>query len=245
MIVTGAASGIGRATAVALADVGMTVLAADVSESGLRHLRESRPSIETIPGDIVSEDVVAEIAERARLRGGPDVLVNSAGVMMGGDILTLEVSDWDRVFQVNVRAPLLLSKAVLPSMLSQGDGVIVNVSSVMAERAEPGSGAYSASKAALLALTREIAVSYASRGVRCVAVCPGWVDTPMNSAAAEELGADELASYVRRQQPLGRMLTADEIAAVIVFLVSPAASGLAGAALAVDGGMGAYLSPCS
>ncbi len=173
---------------------------------------------------------------------GPDLLVNNAGVMHNADLHDLASEDWDRVFSVNVRAMFLLCKAALRTMLARGNGAIVNVSSVMALRAEPGSAAYSASKAAVLALTRDIAVSYAASGVRCNSVCPGWVDTPMNAQYVAEVGAEEARARVARQQPLGRMLSPGEVANVIAFLCSPEASGITGASIPVDGGMSSYYS---
>ncbi len=131
---------------------------------------------------------------RAESLNGPDVLVNNAGIMHNADLHDLASADWDRVFSVNVRAMFLLCKAALRSMLPRGGGAIVNVSSVMALRAEPGSAAYSASKSAVLALTRDIAVSYAASGVRCNAVCPGWVDTAMNAQFVAEVGPKRPAS---------------------------------------------------
>ncbi len=170
--------------------------------------------------DISAEGAPEEVIGRAQSLDGPDVLVNNAAVMLNGDLQALTRQDWDRVFAVNLRAMFLLCQAALPLMLAGGSGAIVNVSSVMALRAEPGSAAYSASKAAVLALTRDIAVSYAAQGVRCNAVCPGWVDTPMNESFVEEVGADEALVRVARQQPLGRMLKPLEVARVIAFLSS-------------------------
>ena len=192
--------------------------------------------------DISAEGAPEEVIGRAQSLDGPDVLVNNAAVMLNGDLQALTRQDWDRVFAVNLRAMFLLCQAALPLMLAGGSGAIVNVSSVMALHAEPGSAAYSASKAAVLALTRDIAVSYAAQGVRCNAVCPGWVDTPMNESFVEEVGADEALVRVARQQPLGRMLKPLEVARVIAFLSSPDASGMTGAYVPVDGGMSSYYS---
>jgi NAD(P)-dependent dehydrogenase (short-subunit alcohol dehydrogenase family) len=241
-VITGAASGIGWATASLFAELGATVIGVDADEARLRGLAALGPSVHTVHADITDAGSPSAVMERAEGVGGLDVLVNNAAVMRNADLQDLAREDWDRVFSVNVRAMFLLCQAALRPMLARGGGAIVNVSSVMALRAEPGSAAYSASKSAVLALTRDIAVTYAAQGVRCNAVCPGWVDTPMNAQFVEEVGPDEARARVSHQQPLGRMLRPDEVAKVIAFLSSPDASGMTGATIPVDGGMSSYYS---
>ena len=241
-VISGAASGIGLATAALFAELGATVVGVDADGARLPALAALGPNVHAVHADITDAAAPGEVIGRAESLNGPDVLVNNAGIMHNADLHDLASADWDRVFSVNVRAMFLLCKAALRSMLPRGGGAIVNVSSVMALRAEPGSAAYSASKSAVLALTRDIAVSYAASGVRCNAVCPGWVDTAMNAQFVAEVGPEEARVRVAHQQPLGRMLRPDEVAKVIAFLCSPDASGMTGACVPVDGGMSSYYS---
>jgi NAD(P)-dependent dehydrogenase (short-subunit alcohol dehydrogenase family) len=237
--VTGAASGIGLATASLFVEQGATVVGVDANKGCIPALAALGPDVYAMHADITDPGAPGAIIEQAESLNGPDLLVNCAGIMHSADLQDMASTDWDRVFSVNVRAMFRLCQAALRTMLARKSGAIVNVSSVMALRAEPGSAAYSASKSAVLALTRDIAVSYATRGVRCNA---GWVDTPMNAQYVAEVGADEAGARVALQQPLGRMLRPEEVAKVIAFLCSPDASGMTGACVPVDGGMSSYYS---
>jgi NAD(P)-dependent dehydrogenase (short-subunit alcohol dehydrogenase family) len=169
--------------------------------------------------------------------GGADILFNNAGIMTSGDFRDVDEAAWDDVLDINLRGFYLMSRAVIPGMLDRGSGAIVNTSSAMALMTEPGYEAYTTSKAGIIGLTKAMAVSYATQGIRVNAICPGWIDTPMNQRLAEELGGIEnLTPIILRQQPNGRMLSTREVGNVVAFLASDLASGVTGAILTVDGG---------
>jgi NAD(P)-dependent dehydrogenase (short-subunit alcohol dehydrogenase family) len=232
-IVTGSASGIGAGAAQRFAEEGANLVLIDVDHGGLDRVAGAitasgfdRPAI--CAGDI-ADVATASAAVNLALEqtGRVDVLVNNAGIMDTGDPLQFDESAWDRTMAVNVRGVYALIRAGLPTMLVQRQGAIVNTSSVMASLTEPHHEAYTTSKAAVIGLTKAIAVTYAERGIRSNAICPGWVDTPMNLAL--------------KQQPLGRMVTVREVANAILFLASDEASGITGAVLRVDGAAGSAI----
>jgi NAD(P)-dependent dehydrogenase (short-subunit alcohol dehydrogenase family) len=266
-IITGAASGIGAGTAEVFAEQGARLVLVDregdrleatameVQQSkgrevenvqqppSVRHLDSSTPRLVTYAGD-VSDPETARGAERLAREtfGGVDILFNNAGVMTSGDFREVDEAAWDDVLDINLRGMYLMCRAVLPGMLERGHGAIVNTSSVMALLTEPGYEAYTTSKAGIIGLTKALAVSYATQGIRVNCICPGWVDTPMNQRLAEELGGmEQLTPIILRQQPNGRMLSTREIGNAVAFLTSDEASGITGAALYVDGGASAAI----
>ena len=266
-IITGAASGIGAGTAEVFAEQGARLVLVDrdgdrleatameVEQSkgrevenlqqppSARHLDSSTPRLVTYAGD-VSDPETARGAERLAREtfGGVDILFNNAGVMTSGDFREVDEAAWDDVLDINLRGMYLMCRTVLPGMLERGRGAIVNTSSVMALLTEPGYEAYTTSKAGIIGLTKALAVSYATQGIRVNCICPGWVDTPMNQRLAEELGGMEhLTPIILRQQPNGRMLSTREIGNAVAFLASDEASGITGAALYVDGGASAAI----
>lgn len=242
-IVTGAGSGIGRATALRLAEEGGAVLCADLSADGAAGTVKQ---IEGAGGEAL--DWVVDVAERAAVDamvaaavdrwGGVDVLVNNAGVNIPG--LLHEVPDEviDRTLDVNVKGQLYACRAAIPVMLARGGGSIVNVSSVNGIVSEPFLTVYSASKGASVMLTKGVALDYAKQGIRCNVVCPGWVDTPINYAHAEMLGGlQHVYDTIDSFQPIGRPGEPREIANVVLFLASDESSFMTGAVIAADGGM--------
>jgi NAD(P)-dependent dehydrogenase (short-subunit alcohol dehydrogenase family) len=266
-IITGAASGIGAGTAEVFAEQGARLVLVDrdgdrleatameVEQSkgrevenvqqppSVRHLDSSTPRLVTYAGD-VSDPETARGAERLAREtfGGVDILFNNAGVMTSGDFREVDEAAWDDVLDINLRGMYLMCRAVLPGMLERGRGAIVNTSSVMAVLTEPGYEAYTTSKAGIIGLTKALAVSYATQGIRVNCICPGWVDTPMNQRLAEELGGMEnLTPIILKQQPNGRMLSTREIGNAVAFLASDEASGITGTALYVDGGASAAI----
>jgi NAD(P)-dependent dehydrogenase (short-subunit alcohol dehydrogenase family) len=238
VFVTGAGSGIGRAMALAFARQGALLGLLDTAPEPIQEtLQTSGVEGTAVVGDVRDETSVdaALAAVGARL-GPPDVVVNNAGT--GGrdspkPTHLTPPDEWREVFEVNVTGPFLVSRAALPAMLSRGSGTIVNVASVVGMIALGGRSPYAASKAAVLHLTRNLAVEYGEHGIRANALCPGWTRTPMMSWRLEEAAFRE---RVRATVPLGRVAELDEQARACLFLASSASSYLNGHGLVVDGG---------
>jgi NAD(P)-dependent dehydrogenase (short-subunit alcohol dehydrogenase family) len=247
-IITGAASGIGAGTAQLFAEHGARLVLVDQDREGLATVRASLLEVASdevlvCDGDVAMSSTAESAAALAASAGHAiDILFNNAGIMDTGEFLELDEGAWDRTIAVNVRGMYLMARAALPGMLGHRAGSIVNTSSVMAYLTEPHHEAYTTSKAAVIGLTKSLAVSYADRGVRCNCVLPGWVDTPMNLALADQLGGmDALNAVVKQQQPSGRMVTVREVAHAVLFLASDEASGITGATLNVDGAAGSSI----
>jgi NAD(P)-dependent dehydrogenase (short-subunit alcohol dehydrogenase family) len=246
-IITGAASGIGAGTAEVFAEKGAALVLVDRDEAGLRAVAASLAPIgarvETVAGDVARRETAEEAAARAiDAFGAIDVLFNNAGVMTSGDFQEWDEARWDELLDINLRGIYLMCRAVVPRMLEQGSGSIVNTSSVMAFLTEPGYEAYTTSKAGIVGLTKALAVSYADRGLRVNCIQPGWIDTPMNRRLAEELGGMEnLIPIIRKQQPLPRMITTREVGNLVAFLASDEASAISGAAIPIDGAASAAI----
>ena len=240
-ILTGAASGIGAGTAEVFAEHGARLVLVDRDGAGLEAVRSrlDTPASPTIAvcGDVADAATIERVvAATLTAFGRIDIVFNNAGIMPIGDLRDFDEATWDDVMAVNVKSMFLMSKAVIPHMLARGAGSIINTSSVMATLTEPGYEAYTSSKAAVIGLTKAIAVSYAEQGIRCNCVCPGWVDTPLNMRLAEELGGiEKVNAIVKRQQPLGRMATTREVGNAVLFLASDESSAVTGSALYVDG----------
>jgi NAD(P)-dependent dehydrogenase (short-subunit alcohol dehydrogenase family) len=235
-IVTGAASGIGCEVARILLDEGAFVVAADRDPSGVPD------GAMAMHADVSSEaDVAALVAAAVEQRGRLDVMCNNAGVGSTADVVSCSVEEWERVFAVNVRGVFLGCKHAAAQMLTQeGGGVIVNTASVAGLVGLRDRAAYCASKGAVISLTKQVAVQYASRGVRCSCVCPGTVDTPWVGRLLDAApDADEARRALVARQPLGRLGTAAEVAEAICYLASDAAAFATGTALVLDGGIAA------
>jgi len=240
-IITGAASGIGRAQARLYAAAGARVVAVDRNAEGVAEViaeiaSEGGESL-GIAADLTRPDDIARVVAGTIAKFGRiDILGNTAG-LHDGYIRSLETSDeiWDRVFAVNVTAVFRLTNAVLPGMLAQGHGVIVNVASVSSFIAGGGGPAYTASKHAVLGYTRQIAHEYGRKGIRANAVCPGMVETGMT----RDVLADPASRMVKAVTavPAGRYAQPDDIAEVALFLASDAAGFMHGAGVLVDGGL--------
>lgn len=243
VIVTGAGSGIGRSAALAFAAEGARVLIADLDAEGaasaVEAIEKSGGTAVAVTGDLGEQSVVDEVTRTAVERfGGVDVLVNNAGIMDGmtapADVTDVE---WDRVLRVNLTAPFLLTRAVLPHMLAAGRGAIVNTASEAGLRGSAAGAAYTASKHGVVGLTKNLAVMYRKQGIRTNAIAPG------GTATGIVVNADSAAHGPAALGPhfvnLGRVARPEEQAAAILFLASDAASNINGVILPVDDGWAA------
>ena len=245
-VITGAAGGIGREAALLFSGEGAAVVVADVSrDAGEVTAGECRQAV-FVPVDVGDpESVEALYAAAAVHFGGVDILYNNAGIMPPDDdsILTTEAEAWDRVQAVNARGVFLCCKFGIPRLLERGGGSVINVASFVAlVGAATSQIAYTASKGAVLSMSRELAVQFARQGVRVNALCPGPVETPL----LMRLFADDPAAYERRRVhlPMGRLATAREIANAALFLAGDESSYVNGATFLVDGGLtAAYVTP--
>jgi NAD(P)-dependent dehydrogenase (short-subunit alcohol dehydrogenase family) len=237
-IVTGAAQGIGRRTAEVLAEARYALALLDVKpcEATLAEVRRRGADAEQFLGDLSDEAVVTIAAESVKSRwGSADVLVNNAGISFIAPAESVDGKAFLRVLEVNLLAPFLLAKAFGTTMLEQGSGSIVNVASIAGLVGIADRAAYNASKHGLIGLTRTLAAEWGGRGVRCNAVCPGWVKTEMD--VADQAGGGYNDADIEGVNPMGRFAMPDDIARAILFLADPQQSGfINGHALAVDGG---------
>jgi len=243
-LVTAAAQGIGRATALAFAREGAQVLAADINDAGLASLRaNSGDRIQTVHLDVTNGAAIADIAAEHRGDKAFDVLFNCAGVVHAGNVLECDERDWEFAWQLNVTAMYRLIRAVLPDMLARGGGSIINMSSVASSlKGVPNRFAYSTTKAAVVGLTKSVAADFVGTGVRCNAICPGTVESPsLQQRIAEQARAQDAtpeqihATFVARQ-PMGRLGKPDEIAALAVYLASDESAFTTGTCQVIDGG---------
>jgi NAD(P)-dependent dehydrogenase (short-subunit alcohol dehydrogenase family) len=238
-LVTGASSGIGAAIAIEFADAGWSVMAAGRDEDRLEEVADVSDDISTWAGELIeSEDCDELVADTIDEFGQIDCLVNNAGIFIRGSIDELTDDDWRETLAINLDIPFYLSRAALPHLLNSG-GNIVNIASDWGLHGGRQAAAYCASKGGLVLLTRAMARDHAADGVRVNAVCPGDVDTPMLAADAEEQEQDleEYLAEASEQVPSGRIATPEEVAGLVVFLASDAASHITGTAIPVDGGV--------
>jgi NAD(P)-dependent dehydrogenase (short-subunit alcohol dehydrogenase family) len=225
---------------VRLAEEGGLVVCADIDADAAEETAAAiGGSAVAVPTDVSDPRQVEAMIDRCvELHGRVDVLVNNAGVNIPGVLHEVPDEVIDRTLAVNVKGAIYGCRAAIPHMLSAGSGSIVNISSVNGIVSEPFLSVYSASKGAVVMLTKGVALDYAKQGIRCNAICPGWVDTPINYAHAEMLGGlQHVYDTIDSFQPIGRPGRPEEIAHVALFLASDEASFMTGAIVSADGGM--------
>ena len=233
-LVTGASQGIGRAILEAFAQESATVIGLDLDTAPLRTARLAAP-VRLIEADVADAMAIAQaVGQEQRI----DILVNAAGIVFSGTLLTTSPEDLERVYRVNVGGTFNMMKAVLPGMIERRSGSIINIASVVAQhKVAPERLAYSASKAAVVAMTRAVALDYAASGVRCNSISPGTVDSPSLQGRIQAAGDPAAAAraFIARQ-PVGRLGRATEIARVAILLASDEAEYMTGSDVVIDGG---------
>jgi NAD(P)-dependent dehydrogenase (short-subunit alcohol dehydrogenase family) len=247
-IVTGGGRGIGRAIALELARLGADVVVAELDKDGAERtageVRALGRRAAAVPTDVTSRGSLDAMVERARSEFGRiDVLVNNAGIYRAATTLDVTEEHWDAIMNINARAVFFASQAVLPVMIAQRRGAIVNLASMAGKVGSKTNLPYNASKAAVVSMTKSLALAHAADGIRVNCVCPGFVETDMWTKVAREqsailgLSADEFTRQRAATVPLGRMERAEDVASVVGFLASDRAGYMTGQALSVDGGL--------
>jgi NAD(P)-dependent dehydrogenase (short-subunit alcohol dehydrogenase family) len=241
-IVTGAASGIGREIAVRLAEMGCAVAILDKNTEGAMEIvaqiqRDGGKAL-AIPCDVrLRSDCQEAVARTVTAYGRIDILCNNAGIVLRKDVLALPEEEWDTVLDVTLKSAYLLSREVIPHMIHNGGGAIVNTGSGWALKGGPKAASYCAAKAGLLNLTRAMAIDHGKNNIRVNCVCPGDIDTPMLASECRQLGEDpERFMKEAASRPLNRVGTPSDVANAVLFLVSEMSTWITGAHLVVDGG---------
>ena len=236
-LITAAGQGIGLSTALAFANEGAEVVATDINPDTLNSLSNENPRIETRLLDVTKPEEIQQAAEET---GPIDVLFNCAGFVHHGTILDCDENDWEFSFNLNVRSMYRMIRAFLPAMLEAGGGNIINMSSVVSSvMGLPNRFVYGASKAAVIGLTKSVAKDYIKQGIRCNAICPGTVESPSLQERIKAQGGnpEEVRAAFIARQPIGRIGTPEEIAAIAVYLASDESAYTTGVAFSIDGGM--------
>ena len=235
-VITAAAQGIGRATALRFSEEGATVWATDLNETALQALAKENPAIQTAVLDVRDAAVIQAFAKQ---RGAVDILFNCAGYVHHGTILDCDEDDWEFSFDLNVRAMYRMLRAFLPAMIAAGGGSVINMASVVSVKGVPNRFVYGASKAAVVGLTKAIAADFVTKGIRCNAICPGTVQSPSldERIAAQDGNPEEVRAAFIARQPMRRLGTVEEIAATATFLAADESAYATGAVFMIDGGM--------
>jgi len=236
--VTAAGQGIGRATALAFAAAGARVIATDIDAAKVQAIASDK--ISTAPLDVLNAEAIAQAARNA---GPIDILFNCAGLVHQGTLLDAKEAEWTLAFDLNVRSMFRTMQAFLPGMIARGGGVILNMASVASSvKGLPNRFIYSATKAAVIGMTKSVATDFIKQGIRCNCLCPGTVLTPSLEERIAENAAQAGSVQAARQafidrQPLGRLAAPEEIAQLAVYLASDAAQFVTGQAVVIDGGL--------
>lgn len=235
VVITGAASGIGAATARRLSAEGAVLVLADIDVAGSEAVAKECASASVVETDVTDEaQVTALIDGAAAQHGGIDVLFNNAGIMGAGTLPELASEEWHRVIDVDLHSVFYGCRAALPHLRARGGGNIVNTASISGVGGDYATPSYNAAKAAVVNFSRSLALEHADQGIRVNAVCPGPIATPMTAVVGT---MPEIEAEYAQAIPMGRMGEAEEVAAVVAFLASDDASYVTGAALVVDGGL--------
>ena len=247
-IVTGAGRGIGRATELELARMGADVVIAELDRAGAERTAGEvralgRRALVAVT-DVTSRKDLAAMAEAARTElGRIDILVNNAGIYRAAAPLDVTEEHWDAIMNINAKAVFFATQAVLPTMIARKRGAVVSLASMAGKIGSPSNLPYNASKAAVISMTKSLALAHAADGIRVNCVCPGFVETDMWTTVSRELGAllgrspEQFTAQRRAQVPLGRMERPEDVASVIGFLASSRAGYMTGQAISVDGGL--------
>src|SRR5256886_10589684 len=247
-IVTGGGRGIGRATALELARMGATIVIAEFDTANAQRTADEvaklgRPSLAVATDVTRRADLDAMVRRTLERFGRIDVLVNNAGIYRAAATLDVTEEHWDAIMTINAKAVFFATQAVLPTMIAQHRGAIVSLASMAGKIGSRTNLPYNVSKAAVISMTKSLALAHAADGIRVNCVCPGFVETDMWTAVSRELGAivgrspEQFTAARRAQVPLGRMERPEDVANVIAFLASPRAEYMTGQAISIDGGL--------
>ncbi len=242
-IITGAAAGIGEASARLFAKEGARLVLVDLQGEALSKLVEELEQASTVildvVGDVSDPALCRSVIDRTMSRFGRlDILFNNAGIVLNGSLIQCTEEEWDRTLNVNLKSMYLLCRAAVPVMQRQGSGTIINMSSIAGPAGVANRGAYSVSKAGVVGLTKSLAADFVADGIRVNCICPATVDTPsLRRRIADSPDPEEARRAFVRRQPMGRIGTPEEIAAMALFLASDDSRYMTGQAIVMDGGM--------